>query len=135
VRQHLRLVSSGGNRLVGADVGAEGMLKLLKQGAVLGIAADVPGNTPVTFAGQTVLGTSGAARLALATGAPVVLVTFEVDGAGPYVQISEPLRPQDFDSAPALLAAILAGHERAVLAQPEAVDIPLSRWAFPEGAP
>jgi lauroyl/myristoyl acyltransferase len=133
VRQHLRLVSTGRNRLVSTGVGAKGMLRMLQQGSVLGVAADVPGTTPVTFCGQSVLGPSGAARLSLTAGAPVVLTTFGVDRRGPFVQIHEPLLPKDFDSADGLLAAILEGHERAVLDQPEAVDLPLSRWAFSEG--
>jgi lauroyl/myristoyl acyltransferase len=132
LRQHLRLISSGGNRLVSTEVGAEGMMRLLQEGRVLTIAADVPGNTPVTFVGRTVLGPSGAARLSLAAGAPVVLVTFEVDAEGPFAQVHEPLRPQDFASAKDLLAAIVEGQERAVLARPEALDLPLSRWRLPE---
>jgi lauroyl/myristoyl acyltransferase len=135
LRQHLRLLETGGNRLVSTDVGAKGMLELLGQGAALAIASDVPGNTPVSFAGRTVLGPSGAARLAIGAGAPVVLLTFEADEQGPVARLHPALQPQDFDSPTTLLEAILAQHERVILTWPEAVDIPLSRWRLLEAAP
>lgn len=134
IRQHVRVNTIGGAQVVTTDIGAAGFTELLEGGAMLGIASDVPGRTPVTFAGRRVLGSFGAARLAVATGAPVVLMTSERDAAGEHVRLHPPLEPGRFTSAESLLAEIVARHERAVLAWPEASDLPLSRWGRPTGS-
>ena len=97
-------------------------------GVDIAIASDVPGRTPMRFVGRDVLGSFGAARLAADAGAPVVVMTSEEDGRGPYIRLHEPLEPERFDSPQSLLAAMLAIHEEVVLRWPEATDLPLSRW-------
>ena len=128
LRQHVRVASTGGNVPVSADVGTDGLLALLREGKVVAIASDVPGRTPVRFAGRDVLGSFGAARLASAAGAPVVVVTSERDDSGPFVRLHAPLEPRHFESPAALLERLLGTHEAAQLAWPEATDLPLSRW-------
>ncbi|MGN6132580.1 MAG: LpxL/LpxP family acyltransferase [Nocardioidaceae bacterium] len=132
LRQHVRVASLGGNVPVSADVGNDGMLALLREGRILAIASDVPGRTPVRFAGRDVRGSFGAARLAFAADAPVVVMTTERDGAGPYVRLHPSLEPADFESPALLLQGMLGTHEAAQLAWPEATDIPLSRWGVAE---
>lgn len=131
LRQHVRLASVGGNVPVSADVGNEGMLALLREGKILAIASDVPGRTPVRFAGRDVRGSFGAARLAFAVDAPVVVMTTERDADGAYVRLHPALEPGDFQSPALLLEGMLGTHEAAQLAWPEATDIPLSRWGVP----
>jgi lauroyl/myristoyl acyltransferase len=128
LRQHVRLATTGGGVPVSADVGNDGIAALLARGEVVAIASDVPGRTPVNFAGRPVLGSFGAARLAVATGSPVVVMTTEEDAAGPFVHLHEPLDPERFDSPRELLERMLSMHESVILRWPEATDIPLSRW-------
>jgi lauroyl/myristoyl acyltransferase len=128
LRQHVKVALCNGGTAVSAAVRTPGMLELLAQGAVLAIASDVPGSTPVCFAGREVLGSSGAARLATAAGSTVVLMTSEEDEHGPVIRLHEPLDPADFPDPTKLLDRILAGHEAVHLRWPEATDLPLSRW-------
>ena len=127
LRQHVKIACLYGGTPVSADVGTEGMVGHLTDGAVLAIATDVPGRTPMRFAGRDVLGSFGAARLATMTGAPVVVMTSERVGQDFGVRLHEPIdsrgqEPRD------LLGRMLAIHEAAVLRAPEQTDIPLSRW-------
>jgi lauroyl/myristoyl acyltransferase len=129
LRQHFR-VGSPGSTVLTTEVGLKGMIEVVAGGAVLAVASDSPGSSQVTFAGRQVKGSSGAARIAMATGAPVVLLTAH-PGAPPYgsrLRLSEPLEPSGFADAEELLAEMVRRHEDAVLAWPEAADSPLSRW-------
>jgi lauroyl/myristoyl acyltransferase len=128
LKQHVAVNSIGGGRAVSTEIGSAGIAGLLGSGHVVAIASDVPGRSPVSFAGRSVLGSSGAARIAAAGNAPVVLMTSEHDKDGERVRLHPALLPNDFGSPEALLEEILARHERAVLAWPEATDLPLSRW-------
>lgn len=134
LRQHVRVARMGGNVAVSADVGNDGLLALLREGKILAIASDVPGRTPVRFAGREVRGSFGAARLAFDVDAPVVVLTTERDAGGPYVRLHPPLQPADFESPALLLQGMLGTHEAAQLAWPEATDIPLSRWRVSTGS-
>lgn len=134
LQQHVRLACTGGGRPVSAAVGTEGMLDLLRGGEVLAIASDVPGRTPLRFAGRDVLGSFGAARLATDAGAPVVVMTSEEDERGPFIRLHPALDPSDFDAPQALLEAMLAIHEAVQTRWPEATDLPLSRWGRVEAA-
>lgn len=127
LRQHARAAAHL-NPLRGADLGFAGLTDLVREGRVVAIASDSPGSTELTFVGRRVRGSSGAARIACLTGAPVVLVTTERDERGPHVRIAAPLDPVAFGSPEGLLAAMVRHHERAVLAWPEAADSPRSRW-------
>jgi lauroyl/myristoyl acyltransferase len=129
LKQNLRVSTSGGNTTVSVAVGSQGIADLLTQGHVVTLASDVPGRTPVRFAGRERLGSFGAARIAHSTGSPVVVATSEVDEHGqPFVRIHEALHPADFESPKELLEEMLARHEPVILAWPEGVDIPLLRW-------
>ena len=128
LKQHVRVSLQGGGVAVSAAVGTGGMLSLLGHGHTLAIASDVPGRTPVRFAGRDVLGSYGAARLAFEARSPVVAITTERDTDGPFIRVHPPMQPAGFDSPRALLEQILAVHEEAILAWPEATDLPLSRW-------
>ena len=44
------------------------------------------------------------------------------------MRVHEPLDPADFATPTALLEEMVKQHERAILAWPEATDLPLSRW-------
>jgi lauroyl/myristoyl acyltransferase len=128
LRQHVKVAMTHGNVAVSAAVGTDGMLDLLRRGEVLALASDVPGRTPLRFAGRDVLGSFGAARLALTAGASVVVLTSEEDARGPFIRLHEPLDPAGFATPEALLERMLAIHESVQLRWPEATDIPLSRW-------
>lgn len=130
LKQHIKVACIGGGVAVSAGIGSDGLMALLRSGQVVAIASDVPGRTPLRFVGREVLGSFGAARLAAATGAPVVVVTFDRDAQGPIVRLHEPLLPQRFDGPAALLEKMLAHHESALIQFPEWADIPLSRWSL-----
>jgi lauroyl/myristoyl acyltransferase len=133
LKQNLRVSTSGGNTTVSVAVGSQGIADLLTQGLVVTLASDVPGRTPVRFAGRDLLGSFGAARIAHSTGSPVVVATSEVDDNGrPFIRIHEALMPSDFASPKELLEQMLALHEPVILAWPEAVDIPLLRFGLVE---
>ncbi len=132
LQQHVRVACSTGGIAVSADVGNDGLVNLLAEGAVLAIASDVPGRTPMRFFGRDVVGSFGAARLATATGSPLVVMTSELGPDGLAIRLHEPLDPRGFTSARDLLDAILPIHEAAQVAWPEAIDIPLSRWGTAE---
>jgi lauroyl/myristoyl acyltransferase len=128
-RQHMRVVARGAEVAL-STLGTEGIADLLRRpGAIVGLASDMPGRTPVTFLGRPVLGSFGAARIASLTDSPVVVVTTERDAAGRHLQVHEPLDPRDFEDPKDLLDALLRIHEGAVLAWPEALEAPLNRFA------
>ena len=128
LRQHVAVATAGGGRAVSAEIGHAGLVELLGRGEVVAIASDVPGRTPVRFAGRDVLGSFGAARVSAETGAPTVVLTTEVDEDGPLIRLHEPLLPSGPGSARGLLDSILRVHEEVQLRWPEATDIPVSRW-------
>lgn len=133
IRQHFKVCSMvPGCHLVNAGDGASKLVEHLEQRAVLALASDVAGRTAVTFLGREMLGSFGAARVAVQTNAPVVLLTSHqgADGSS-YFQLHEPLEPSAFPDAAALLTEILRRHEPAVLAWPEAYDSPYGRLAIP----
>lgn len=128
LKQHLVVASIGGGVPVSSDVGTDGILALLARGEVVAIASDVPGRTPLRYAGRDVLGSFGAARIAAEAGSPVVVMTSEEDSDGPVIRCHEALLPELFDSPRELLEQMLAIHEPVQVRWPEAADLPLSRW-------
>lgn len=128
MQQHMRMFGLGGE-LVHTGQGVAGLVELLRPDMLLAMAIDVPGHTEVEFLGRRVLGSSGAARVAVATGTPVVVLTSRRDesGAG-YIQVHPPLEPSDFAGPEELLAELLRIHGEAVLAWPEALDSPADRF-------
>jgi lauroyl/myristoyl acyltransferase len=131
LKQHVSVACRAGGVAVSAGIGTDGLTALLRSGSVVAIASDVPGRTPVRFVGRDVLGSFGAARLAAATGAPVVVQTFDKDAQGPFLRLHEPLLPDSFDGPKPLLEAMLGHHEAALVRWPEWADIPRSRWGLP----
>ena len=133
VQQHVAVSTSTGATAFPSDRGTDEMTRALREGGVLGIATDVPGRTPLRFAGRDVVGSFGAARLAAATGSPVVVMTSERDEDGrPRIVLHEACAPGAVPDPHTLLEAVVAVHEDAQVRWPEAVDIPLSRWGLPE---
>lgn len=128
LQQHVRIGSANGGTATSAAIGTEGLVELLQQGNVVAIASDVPGKTPMKLFGREVLGSFGAARLPMATGSPVVVMTSEEDEQGPFIRLHEPLQPTDYETAQSLLEDMFAIHEEVVLRSPEAYDLPLSRF-------
>jgi len=133
LRQHFKVAGlMPTTTLVSTTVGSAGLAALLEQGAILGIASDVAGRTPVQFLGRELLASFGAARLAVQTNSPVVLVTSHQRPEGsPSLQVHEPIEPGDFADPADLLAEIMRRHEPAVLAWPEAFDSPYARLGRP----
>jgi hypothetical protein len=130
LRQHFKVCDYGPNmKLMSAGEGAGRMVELLEQGEVLAIAFDVAGRTPIKFLGRDMLGSFGAARMAVQTNSPVVILSSHqgADGAMPWVQVHEPIEPSEFPDPSDLLAEIIRQHEPAVLAWPAAYDSPFSR--------
>lgn len=133
IRQHFKVCSMvPGCHLVNAGDGAAKLVEHLEQRAVLALASDVAGRTKVTFLGREMLGSFGAARVAVETGSPVVHLTSHPDGkGGSFFRLHEPLEPSDFAGPEELLTEILLRHEPAVLAWPEAYESPYGRLAIP----
>jgi lauroyl/myristoyl acyltransferase len=133
LQQHVGTAIANGGEAFAAERGADEMARLLRDGEMLGIATDVPGRTPLRFAGRDVVGSFGAARLATSTGSPVVAMTSEQRDDGRFrIRLHEPFEPETFPDATKLLEAMVAVHEDAHLRWPEAVDIPLARWKLPD---
>jgi lauroyl/myristoyl acyltransferase len=131
MRQHRRVIARGA-RIQPATGGTDALAGLVRPGAIVMIASDVPGQTPVTWLGRKVLGSFGAARIATMTDTPVVLVTARRDEAGSYLQVDPPLEPSDYAAPSDLLDDILRRHGEAVLAWPEAFEVPTARFGHIE---
>ncbi|RNL61231.1 hypothetical protein EFK50_17850 [Nocardioides marmoriginsengisoli] len=128
LKHHMRLVASGG-RMTPAGGGMDSYIAMARPGITMVVASDLPGHTPVTFLGRRVMGSFGSARIATETNSQVVLITaHKDDDESTYLQLHPPIEPSDFADAHALLAEILNRHGEAVLAWPEVVDMPLSRF-------
>jgi lauroyl/myristoyl acyltransferase len=129
MRQHMRIVMSGkGTRTIPASGGTDFIAEQLVPGVRMAVASDIPGRTEVTFLGRKVWASFGAARIAFMRDAPVVVVTAQREPDGrEYLQVHPPIDPRDFDDPRPLLDAMLAVHEKAILAWPEALESPLRR--------
>lgn len=126
-RQHLLNASLSGE-ILGAAGSWPKIQRFLAAGEAVALAFDVRGSRPTTVLGRTVYAANGAARCAMSTGALIVPLTMRNVGRLGEVRLEEPLDPNDYDSVDELHAAIVARHEPALLAWPEAVEWPLLRW-------
>lgn len=126
-RAHIRAVRENGVQTFNSVKSYEYMRDLLRGGATVGLAHDLPGRTRGTWLGREVSVASGITRLALETGAPIVPVSAAPDGLLTRFYAQEPIDPREFSDREALQAEIFRRHEPAVLAWPEAVDWPLTR--------
>ncbi len=104
LRQHVSIVRDAGNHPVPATIGSTGCRALLAAGDVVALATDVSGSSSVNFLGQQRRGSSGAARVAAATGSPVVVLTAHCLDGTLGLRVSEPVDPGDFTDPEALLA-------------------------------
>jgi len=115
---------------VDVAVGFRGLADLLRNGTTLALSVDGPGPTTVEFLGHPRRGLTSAAGLAFATGAPVVPVSSCRSGRyGAQVVVWPALRACDHADPNAMTYEILAALEHAVLAWPEAYDVPLELWS------
>jgi lauroyl/myristoyl acyltransferase len=128
LKQHMVVATMNGGVRVSAEIGTPGIIDLLNSGAIVAVASDVPGRTPLRFVGREVRGSFGAARIASDAGSPVVVMTIEIDDEGQFVRLHEPLEPKDFESPKDLLEEMVARHEKVIVQWPERSDLPLSRW-------
>ena len=132
-RQLARVVSRYAETFPAARGSYRHMVNLMHRGEVVSLSTDLPGSCPMTILGRRVQAASGAARLALETGAALVPVTTHQAGLLQTLRVHEPLDPADYTSVADLQQAIADHHEPALLAWPEAVEQPLRRWG-PVGA-
>lgn len=132
MRQHIRVVRQE-NEMIPASGGVKEIQAQLRPGMTMAIAADVPGHTELKWLGRRVRGPIGHAVIAHRSNSPVVIATAHpTDGVGEVVRLHEPLEPGDFGEPMDLLEAILRRQEEAVLAWPEAFEMPRARWGIIE---
>ncbi|WP_148572994.1 hypothetical protein [Nocardioides caldifontis] len=132
MQQHARVAQSQGGVAVLSTAGAERFVELLTGGAVLALASDVAGSTPMRFLGRDLIGSFGAPRLAMGTGSPVVVMTSELKDGKPAMRIHEPFDPAEFPTPHKLLEAMLATHEPYLVRWPELYDLPTTHWGIPD---
>lgn len=130
LKQIQSVIEGGGSRTHDVRHGSAGIRTLLDQNRIVGLASDVKGQTEARFAHRRVRCSAGAARLAHATGTPIVVMTCSRDGTGsrPVFELSDPWQPDSFTDPLALLQALLDHHTDSVLRWPEAYDQPLDRF-------
>jgi lauroyl/myristoyl acyltransferase len=121
-------VTRYGVQIFDATASYASIREMLRSGALVGIAADVPGTTEVGFLGRRVSIRSGAARLAIDAGVPIIQITARRRGLTQRLQVEEPIEPGRFADFRELLGEIVARHEPAVRAWPAAFHWPLRRF-------
>lgn len=132
LRQHVRAGRVHGNRTLAASAGMPAIKSLIQTGEPLAVATDVPGRSPLTFLGAQRLGSSGAARMAMDTGALVIMLFARCAPDGTLsVELTDPIEPSDFVDPHSLLLHLLEAHEKPVLAWPEGYHQPRLRWGVP----
>jgi lauroyl/myristoyl acyltransferase len=129
MRRHMKTVRRGAVTFEVQRGSYEYMRDLLTQGQTLAIASDLPGSTRTTILGREILMASGAARLALDTGALVVPITpWRQQGWSQTLRVEEPIDPRGCTTIAEVQAAIAARHEPALRDWPSALEYPLRRW-------
>lgn len=112
-------VAENGGRIIPATGGGfEDALALLREGGKLGLAADVPGSTPVRFFDKPARVRSGIARLALATDASVVPIHGTFRRGRPVAVLGAPIAPRG--DVETLMGEIIAAVEAPLAGRPEA---------------
>lgn len=114
----------GPGRMIPNNTTPERLVELVRGGATVAIAFDVPGSAATPFLGRSVALTSAPATLAFQTGACVLPVITERHGTRIDLRLLEPLDPADFRDLRSLRAAIARTYEPFVIARPEIVEIP-----------
>jgi lauroyl/myristoyl acyltransferase len=125
-------VATGHPRLtpITATKSFDAVVSWKREGALVVLAADIPGSGAVRFLGRTFGVASGAAQASLRSGAPIIPLSAVRTGLLSRYEVQTPLRPADYKDAAALQQALFDRHEPAVLAWPEAVEGPL--WQYKE---
>lgn len=116
----------GAERLIPNSTPPEEIVRLLEDGATLGIAFDVPGSAATPFLGRSVSLTSGPATLAFRTRTKVLPVITERHGTRMDLRMLTPLDPAEFRDARSLRAAIARTYEPFIIDKPEIVEVPWS---------
>jgi lauroyl/myristoyl acyltransferase len=107
---------------------------LLTDGNVVALASDLPGSLPFTMLGRRVSGGSGAARLALELGVPIIPVTAWQRGTLQTYEVGTPIEPGELGDLEGIQQAIADAHAPAILAWPEGLMAPFERWRAVEEA-
>lgn len=126
-RQNFFVVRRGGP-LVDMNLGTKGIIERLARGQNVMIAADVPGSSTVQFAGRPVKCSSGGLWAARANNTPVVPFNWVLTDDGPVIRFGEMMLPEDHPDMQEFLEKVMAGHERHILAWPEATMTPTLTW-------
>lgn len=135
VRNHVATVSAADEvTTFGARGSYPAMLETVRAGGIVLIASDQPGSTPMRILGREVLAGSGAARLALESGCPVVPVSAHSRGWRQELHVEKPVEPGEFDSITSIQREIGRRHEPAIRAWPEGYQSPLDRWTPADAA-
>ena len=99
-----------GNAFISKKGGARDMIRVLKNGGVIGTLIDqaVIGNhvgAPIPFLGRVATTNLGPLRLARRSGAPIMMVLFRREGRHHFMKVHPPLpAPDDLDGEEALMA-------------------------------
>lgn len=131
IKADLDMIVRGGGLAISSDA-PRTLIDELRKGAAIAIATDVPGPTLMTMYGRQVMGSPGAARLAIRLGVPVVLAQSKRSSSHTYFQLSEPMEPAEAGSEHDLLQEMARRQQDNILEWPEAADHPLFRWGVPD---
>ena len=112
-----------GWRFVGPRRRAEVFARLLKEGEIVALPADVPGVADGTLLGQPVRTTRAPAWLAKSASAPLVLMAGFWNDAGYELRMSKPIQPNDFDSVQAMQAAVMEQADTWLRDHPEQLHV------------
>jgi lauroyl/myristoyl acyltransferase len=136
-RQHGKCLARGAHTFSAAG-GFPLLTGLLKANRFVGLNTDSPGTLEMDFLGRRVKAASGAAKLSLKYGSPIVpVVARDIGKPGrAKIEFLPPLYPEEHPDPEQLQQAIADAHAPAILAWPEALEWPLDRWkpADPEEA-
>jgi lauroyl/myristoyl acyltransferase len=133
-KQHIATARLGGAVMFAAKGGMDHMRELLADGNVVALASDLPGSLPFTMLGRRVSGGSGAARLALELGVPIIPVTAWQRGTLQSYEVGTPIEPGELGDLEGIQQAIADAHAPAILAWPEGLMAPFERWRAVEPA-
>lgn len=114
----LRNVLEVGGTPIGPPRAYEQLKAALERGEVAALSFDVPGSHSTPFAGRRAHVRTGAARLALATGAPLVPGLVRRRGHRLHVQLHPPMVPEDFAGVDELIAYLADLFAKEILARP-----------------
>ncbi len=130
-----RLVEERGGRWIRPNGAYELCQTMLRRGELCLIPFDVPGSKETTFLGKRAWVRSGVARLAMATGAPIVPIFAGREGHRLFVRLETPIDPEDHQGLDELvdhLAQVVGGEILRRPAERERTQFLCSVWSEPE---